>query len=132
MRKLVIWTAAVLILLIGMIGYSHWMWGGRGRSEETWAVRGGDARQGRQPLIRHGCGACHVIDGIGRANGRVGPKLQDIHEQIYIAGILTNTAENIVTWIMFPQKHNPRTAMPDLDVAEQDARHMAAYLYQGQ
>jgi cytochrome c len=129
MHKLVIWTAAAVILLAGIIGYSHWQWGGRGSGDETWVVRGGDPQQGRQPILRHGCGACHVIDGVRRANGRVGPKLQDIHEQIYLGGVIPNTAENMVLWIMFPQKFNPRSAMPDLDVTEQDARHIAAYLY---
>jgi cytochrome c len=132
MRKLAIWTTVVVVLLIAMIGYSHWLWGGRGRTDELWAVRGGIAEHGRDPLIRHGCGACHVIDGIGRARGRVGPKLEDIHEQIYLAGVMPNTAENMVAWIMFPQRVNPKTAMPNLDVTEQDARHMAAYLYMNQ
>jgi cytochrome c2 len=120
---------AALIVITGIVAYSQWQWGGRGSGSETWSIRGGIAQLGRQPIVRHGCGACHVIGGIGRANGRVGPKLQGIHEQIYLAGVIPNTAENMVLWIMHPERVAPGTAMPDLDVLEQDARHIAAYLY---
>jgi cytochrome c1 len=32
-------------------------------------------------------------------------------------------------WLMNPQAIDPRSAMPDLHVKEQDARDIAAYLY---
>jgi hypothetical protein len=91
MRKLVIMvTAAVLILL----DRDHRLFtldvGRHGdRSQETWAVRGGDARQGRQPIdplrLRR---LPRDRTGSRAPTGRVGPKLQDIHEQIYIAGMV--------------------------------------------
>lgn len=48
---------------------------------------------------------------------------------MYIAGLLTNTPEHMVRRIMDPPAVDPRTAMPDMDVTEDDARDIAAYLY---
>jgi cytochrome c len=129
MRKLIVWLAIIFSLFIGIVIYAHRQWGG-GTGRDSWAVRGGEPQHGREPIVKYGCNACHVVDGIGKATGRVGPKLQDIDEQIYLAGVIPNTAENMVFWIMFPQEINPRSAMPNLDVTEQDARNIAAYLYE--
>ena len=49
--------------------------------------------------------------------------------RLYIAGVVPNTPENLVRWIRFPTSVDPRTAMPDLHLSDQDARDMAAYLY---
>jgi cytochrome c1 len=46
----------------------------------------------------------------------------------FIAGVLSNTSENMVAWLMSPQRVDPLSAMPDLGVTEQDARNIAAYL----
>ncbi len=93
-----------------------------------WEV-GGNADRGADAIIRHGCFSCHAIPGIRRANGRVGPKLHEIREQMYVGGVLANFPENMVKWIMNPQRYSPETAMPDLDVPEQDARDITAYLF---
>jgi cytochrome c len=129
MRKPILWLAIVLTLFLGIVGYTYRQWGG-GTGRTTWAVRGGDPQLGRQPIVSYGCNACHVVNGIGKATGRVGPKLQDIDAQIYLGGVIPNTAENMVRWIMFPQEINPLSAMPNMDVTEQDARNIAAYLYE--
>jgi cytochrome c1 len=47
----------------------------------------------------------------------------------YIVGELPNTPENLMRWVRRPQEINPHTAMPDTGVTEEDARHIAAYLY---
>lgn len=90
---------------------------------------GGNADRGPDAIIRHGCFSCHAIPGIRRANGRVGPKLHEIREQMYVGGVLANSPDNMVNWLRFPQRYSPGTAMPDLDVPEQDARDIAAYLF---
>jgi cytochrome c1 len=63
------------------------------------------------------------------ANALVGPPLQGLAERAYIAGVLPNTPDNLVRWIMDPQGVNPRTVMPNLGVAAADARAIASYLY---
>lgn len=88
-----------------------------------------DPELGKRALQEYGCGACHVIPGIANASGRVGPRLTDIHEQIYLGGVLANTPENMIRWIRFPEEVAPNTAMPNLNVSEEEAKHMASYLY---
>lgn len=80
-------------------------------------------------MQRYGCGSCHAIPGVTGAVGTVGPPLTDWSERTYIAGSLLNTPDNLITWIMHPDAIEPGTVMPNLGVAEETARHMAAYLY---
>ena len=92
-------------------------------------VPGGDVDRGRQLIPQYGCGACHAIPGIDGAKGQVGPPLNGIADRAYLAGVLSNTPENMVTWIMHPQQIAPGSAMLELGVSERDARDIAAYLY---
>ncbi|MEX0653697.1 MAG: c-type cytochrome [Phycisphaeraceae bacterium] len=88
-----------------------------------------DRHRGRNAIIAHGCTACHTIPGIRQATGRVGPQLDDLRNQLYIAGQLANTPDNLAHWIQYPQQVAPGTAMPTLGVSEQEARDIVAYLY---
>ena len=90
---------------------------------------GGNAQQGRQALLDYGCHSCHTIPGVPGADATVGPPLYDWAERHYIAGRLPNTAENLLLFVQFPQTVAPGIAMPDMDVTEQDARDIGAYLY---
>jgi cytochrome c1 len=56
--------------------------------------------------------------------------LQGISDQVYLAGVLPNTPENMAAFIRAPQQTDPRTAMPDMGVSEKQVRDMVAYLYQ--
>ena len=88
-----------------------------------------DAERGKIMLREYGCIACHTIPGVPGATGRVGPELDDVAERIYIAGVLPNSPQNLVDWIQNPRQAAPRTAMPNLNVNQKDARDIAAYLY---
>jgi putative membrane protein len=92
-------------------------------------TRGGDTHRGAEAIRRYGCGACHAIPGIAGANGQVGPPLGGLGGRAYIAGVLTNTPENMVHWIMNPRSVDSLTAMPVLGVSPREARDIAAYLY---
>jgi cytochrome c1 len=59
----------------------------------------------------------------------VGPPLAGIASRAYIAGVLTNTPENMERWIQDPRAVDSLTAMPNAGVTETDARHITAYLY---
>src|SRR5690606_20129849 len=85
--------------------------------------------RGRAAIVAYGCGACHEIDGVRGANGRVGPPLNGVADRVYIAGYLPNQPDVMVQWIMVPQAFRQPTAMPNLGVSEQEARDMTAYLY---
>ncbi len=92
-------------------------------------VPGGDADRGARLITHYGCGACHTIPGIPRADARVGPSLAGLADRRLIAGRLDNSPENVARWIQSPQELEPGTAMPDLGVEAKDARDIAAYLY---
>lgn len=92
-------------------------------------VANGKPERGATLIKQYGCGGCHAVPGVGGATGRVGPRLGGIGQQVYIGGVLANTADNMILWIRDPQSVSPNTAMPDLGVSEQDARDIAAYLY---
>lgn len=88
-----------------------------------------DPKRGRAVLVSYGCIGCHTIPGIRDAKGRVGPRLTDLSNQVYIGGVLANNPENLVHWIIAPQSFAPGTAMPNLGVTLEDAKDMAEYLY---
>ena len=90
---------------------------------------GGDPENGRLLLRQFGCGSCHEIPNVATAQGKVGPPLAGIAHRVYVAGVLPNTPENLASFIRHPERHAPRTAMPNLGVTEAHARDMVAYLY---
>jgi len=92
-------------------------------------MRLGDAGAGRQALHQYLCVTCHAIPGVAGADRHVGPPLGGIADRQYIAGVLPNTPANMVHWLRHPTEVDPQSAMPDLDVTEQDARDIAAFLY---
>jgi cytochrome c len=104
----------------------------REQSREREAARltgGGDAKAGSVAIRHYGCQGCHTIPGIPGANGVVGPPLVNMAQRVYIAGSLPNTADNLMKWIQKPQEMRPHTAMPDMNVTDQESRDIAAYLY---
>ncbi len=80
-------------------------------------------------MSKYGCGACHVIPGIGNARGLMGPSLAGIASRPKLEGGLPNDSGNMVRWILDPKSVNPRTLMPDLNMSEQDAHDISAFLY---
>lgn len=92
-------------------------------------VPGGDPVLGKRAIEEYGCYSCHSVPGINRADAHVGPPLDAWAERRYIAGLLPNEPDNLIAWIINPQQFEPGTAMPSLGVSEEDARHIAAYLY---
>jgi len=91
-------------------------------------VTGGDPQRGKTLVTAYGCVTCHQIPGVRQA-GWVGPPLQGVAQRAYLAGRLPNTAENMVSWIRNPPQVDERTVMPDMNVTEQHARDIAAFLY---
>ena len=102
---------------------------GSGSSSRAVSIPGADPGSAPTVMKAFGCGSCHMIPGVDGADGRVGPNLGGIGDRWSIAGRLPNTPSNLVRWIMNPQQVDPGTLMPDLGVAEPQARDIAAYLY---
>ena len=103
--------------------------GGEGHGSRILASTGGDARAGAAAIGKYGCGSCHVIPGVERARGLVGPPLSDFASRTYIAGSVYNTPPNLEAWIRLPDSVEPGTVMPTLGVTPEEARDIAAYLY---
>jgi cytochrome c1 len=58
----------------------------------------------------------------------VGPPLLYIGQRTMIAGELPNTPDNLADWIEHPKQVNPKTAMPDLGLTDDQAYDIVAYL----
>lgn len=89
----------------------------------------GDPSLGKSALVNYGCISCHSVPGVAGADTLVGPPLTAWSDRTYIAGMLPNTPDNLVAWIMNPQAVVPGNAMPYLGVTKTDAENIAAYLY---
>jgi cytochrome c1 len=92
-------------------------------------VAGGDAGAGKVVIAQTGCGVCHVIPGVRGARGSVGPTLQHFARRSYIGGNVPNQPDTLVRWVADAPSLAPGTAMPRMPLTEQQARHVAAYLY---
>ena len=92
-------------------------------------MTGGNPYRGRAAIRTYGCGSCHTIPGVAGADALVGPPLTHIASRSYVGGVIQNTPENLVHWILDPPSIDSKTAMPNLKLSETDARDIAGYLY---
>jgi cytochrome c oxidase subunit 2 len=61
--------------------------------------------------------------------GTLGPDLTHFGGRKTLgAGLMPNTADNLVAWLRDPTRLKPGVKMPNLGVSEADARALAAYL----
>ncbi len=97
--------------------------------EQDRRVPNGNPDTGKRLAAYWGCGTCHRIPGVEGADSLVGPPLDGYQQRQYIAGVLTNNADNLIAWIHNPQAIQPGNAMPNVGMSEEEARHIAAYLY---
>jgi cytochrome c2 len=92
-------------------------------------LTGGDPFRGRELVRGYGCDSCHTIPGVLTADAHVGPPLIHIARRMYLAGHIQNTPENMMRWLQHPRTLDPKTAMPEMGVTEQDSRDITAFLY---
>jgi cytochrome c2 len=93
------------------------------------AMTGGNPRHAPALLTRYGCAGCHTIPDVPGADGQVGGSLGGISKRVFIAGVLPNTADNLIDWIVRPQRYSSRSAMPETGISREEARDVAAWLY---
>ena len=91
-------------------------------------LRASNVERGRAAITQYACNACHKIPGITGSQVHVGPPLAGIAGRGLIAGAVPNTSEQMVRWIRDPRSIDPETTMPAMQVSEQDAHDMAAFL----
>jgi cytochrome c len=92
-------------------------------------IAGADVERGRVAIQQYGCVACHAVPGVRNPGGNVGPPLAGLAKRGYIGGVLPNTPDELVRWLLDPPGVDPRTAMPNVGLNEADAKDIAAYLY---
>lgn len=93
------------------------------------ALARGDPDRASALITRYGCGGCHTVPGAAGADGKVGPELAGLRERVYIGDGVRNTPDDLVRWIVDPQRVSPRSAMPATGISEAEARDVATYLY---
>jgi cytochrome c2 len=93
------------------------------------ALTGGNPAHASVLVTRYGCGGCHTIPGLPATNGKVGPPLGGLRQRVFIAGVLPNTADNLINWIVEPRAYSPGSAMPVTGISKAEARDVAAWLY---
>jgi cytochrome c2 len=93
------------------------------------AITGGDPANAETSLTRYGCAGCHTIPGVPGAHGKVGPPLAELRKRVYVGGVLRNSPDNLIAWIVAPQRYSPNSAMPVTGISPSEARDVAAYLY---
>lgn len=124
---------ALFVVVSLMVGFHFLTWGFHRTSRPTvWHLTLASPERGPALIKRYGCSACHTLPGIAQAARTVGPSLEFVKDQMYIAGTLPNTPENLMLWIQDPQRIRPHTAMPNLKVGADDARDIAAFLFDQQ
>jgi hypothetical protein len=59
----------------------------------------------------------------------VGPPLADLGKRVFVGGVVSNTPDILIRWIVNLRDLSPRTAMPITGISGDEARDVAAYLY---
>jgi cytochrome c2 len=120
--------AVAIVALLTVVGGT--LWKNHRRIENiAVAMTGGDVARAPNLIRRYGCAGCHTIPGIRGGDGQVGGPLQDVRRRVYVGGVVTNSPDNMIKWIVSPQALSPRSAMPATGISEAEARDVAAYLY---
>lgn len=89
-----------------------------------------DAANGRAVIERVGCGSCHSIPGIGWPRGKAGPALDGLPARAMIGGALPNRPDVLAAYIRNAPALVPGSGMPAMPVSGEEARDIAAYLYE--
>ncbi|MBC8055199.1 MAG: cytochrome c, partial [Rhizobiales bacterium] len=91
-------------------------------------ARAPSVERGRDAITQYACNACHTVPGVTGSNVNVGPPLAGMARRSLIAGAVPNTPEQMVRWMQDPRSIDPETTMPAMQVNDEDARDIAAFL----
>jgi cytochrome c len=130
--KIARWLSGILFVTLLAIGAGSWYAVHAKRQDletRAAALTRGDPQRGRRLAQSKGCVGCHEIPRTDGPQGNVGPSLAKMGTRVYIAGVLLNTPDHLVQWLLDPPRIDPKTAMPNVGLSEQEGRDLAAFLY---
>jgi len=90
----------------------------------------GDAGRGLEIIRQVGCASCHKLPGVSWPEGRAAGDLAGFGARPMIAGRLPNQPDVLMRWLIDAPSLDPGTAMPPMPLTENQARDVAAYLYE--
>ena len=98
-----------------------------------------DAERGKTAFIQRGCLACHSHDDVPLSQADFGPNLTYVHEKLKRNANDADFSDWLYTWVRNPERHHPRTKMPNLFLNERSgdgtqidpAADIVAFLLQG-
>lgn len=98
-----------------------------------------DAERGKTTFIQRGCLACHSHDDVPLSQADFGPNLTYVHEKLKRNTNDADFSDWLYTWVRNPERHHPRTKMPNLFLNERSgdgtqidpAADIVAFLLQG-
>ncbi|MBV9786332.1 MAG: hypothetical protein JO264_21230, partial [Acidisphaera sp.] len=106
-------AAALACALVLGAGFAGWQAMQSAREDGiARSLTGGDPGPAASLVTRYGCGGCHTIPGLQGADGQVAPPLAGLRKRVYIGGVMRNTPENLIAWIVDPRSISPHSAMP--------------------
>ncbi len=97
---------------------------------QTRTVPSGDPDRGLQIMSEAGCGACHEVPGLDWPRGQVGPPLSGMGGRALIGSGRPNRPENLIPYLINAPAVDPGSAMPPMPITEEEARDVAAWLYE--
>lgn len=122
-------AAVVVAAGVGAMAYA-WTSSRQQQARVAAALTNGDPAHGPDLIRRYGCGGCHTISAVSGADGKVAVPLDGLRQRVFIGGgVIRNTPENLVRWIVAPRSLSSKTAMPQTGINEREARDVAAFLY---
>jgi mono/diheme cytochrome c family protein len=125
-------TLTLIIVVIILCGGAAYLYNelrlDREQRHAAIAMTGGDPNAAPALIIRFGCAGCHAISGVAEAAGRLGPPLNNLARQGYVGGVVPNTTDNLIQWIVDPRSIDPMSAMPRTGISTSESRDIAAYL----
>ncbi len=94
------------------------------------------AQRGKELFTEKSCIGCHAVGAGGGSS--TGPNLTNFGDRAKLVGYKENTKENLVTWLLDPEKFKPGNKMtgkygngnPVNPIKEEEARQIADYLLQ--
>lgn len=85
--------------------------------------------EGERIFLEVGCAACHAVDGLDGAQGRVGPDLTHLGTRGSLAaGIVPNTRENLGRLLVDPWGVKPGNPMPPTPLDDDELSALLDYL----